>query len=89
VGELKRYKVSVDGVQETKWFGCDVWPAAEGYIMVHSGRSVLWSGVLGKYGTGVHILAGEDLLQFCETNQLSIINSFFKKRYCGMWTPSN
>jgi len=200
-GELKRYKVSVADVQETKWFGCDVWPSAEGYIMLHSGRSVpldgttairredvgiilivkakatwraageVWravssrlimarlkwickrwqqqktsfvtllcayaptandppsvkssffeelqdcldsvpqgdtllmlnarvgihddndelsSGVLGKYGTGVHNLAGEDLLQVCETNQLSIMNSFFQEEI--LWhvdTPSN
>ena len=38
VGELQCYKVSVGGIQETKWFGADVWPAANGYILLHSGR---------------------------------------------------
>ena len=38
VGELQRYKVSVGGIQETKWFGADVWPAANGYTLLHSGR---------------------------------------------------
>ena len=200
VGEVKRYRVSVAGVQETKLFSSDVWPAAEGYIMLHSGRSVpsdsmaairregvgiilnvkataawraagevrkvvnsrlimarlkwvckrwqhhktsfvtilcafaptarfppsvkysfieesqdclgsvpqddtllilgdfnvcvdvyddndeLWSGVLGKHGIGVCNLAGEELLQFCETNQLSVMNSFFEKKYYGTRT---
>ena len=27
VKELRRYRVSVAGIQETKWFGTDVWPA--------------------------------------------------------------
>ena len=36
--ELKRYNIAVAGIQETKWFGVDVWPAAEGYTFLHSGR---------------------------------------------------
>ena len=40
VGELQRYNVSVGGIQETKWFGADVWPAANGYTLLHSGRPV-------------------------------------------------
>ena len=34
--ELKRYGVSITGIQETKWFGNDVWPA-DGYTFLHSG----------------------------------------------------
>ena len=30
VGELKRYRESVTGIQETRWFGKDIWPAVEG-----------------------------------------------------------
>lgn len=37
VRELKRYRVSVAGIQESKWFGSDVWNAGE-YIFLHSGR---------------------------------------------------
>ena len=37
VRELKRYGVSVAGIQETKWFGNDVW-VADGYTLLHSGR---------------------------------------------------
>ena len=44
VGELKRHRVSVAGVQESKWFGSDVWPAAEGYTFLHSGRPLPDSG---------------------------------------------
>ena len=27
---------SVVGIQETKWFGKDVWPAVEGFMFLHS-----------------------------------------------------
>ena len=37
VKELRRYRVSVAGIQETKWFGKDVW-FADGYTFLHSGR---------------------------------------------------
>ena len=26
------------GILENKWFGADVWPAANGYTLLHSGR---------------------------------------------------
>ena len=44
VGELQRYKVSVAGIQETKWFGADVWPATSEYTMLHSGKSTSGAG---------------------------------------------
>ena len=37
VGELRRYGVSIAGIQESKWFGSNVWPA-DGYTFLHSGR---------------------------------------------------
>ena len=37
MSELDRYNVSVAGIQETKWFGRDVWTAG-GYTFLHSGR---------------------------------------------------
>ena len=37
VRELKRYGVAVAGIQESKWFGSDVWDAGE-YTFLHSGR---------------------------------------------------
>ena len=44
VGELQRRGVSVAGVQETRWFGEDVWPAIGGFTFLHSGRPlpVVW-----------------------------------------------
>ena len=37
VNELRRYRVSVAAIQETKWYGSDVWEA-QGYTFLHSGR---------------------------------------------------
>ena len=37
VQELKRYRVAVAGIQESKWFGSDVWDAGE-YTFLHSGH---------------------------------------------------
>ena len=36
VRELKRYGISIAGIQDTKLFGSDVWPA-DGYTFLHSG----------------------------------------------------
>ena len=37
VKELKRLDVAIAGIQETKWFGSDVWNVV-GYTLLHSGR---------------------------------------------------
>ena len=37
VKELKRLDVAIAGIQETKWFGKDVWNA-NGFTLLHSGR---------------------------------------------------
>lgn len=34
---LRQFGVAIVGVQETKWFGSDVW-TADGYTLLHSGR---------------------------------------------------
>lgn len=39
VKELVRNGVSVAGIQETKWFGCDIWKTAS-HTFLHSGRTV-------------------------------------------------
>jgi len=50
----------------------------------------LWIGFLGNHGIGVRNLPGEDLLQFCGINQLSVMNSFYTVRrrsiMVRMWT---
>jgi hypothetical protein len=52
--ELRRYRVSVGAIQETKWYGRDVWHA-EGYTFLPSGRP-LPSGdenAIRKEGVGI------------------------------------
>ena len=53
--ELKCYRVSVAGVQETKWFGSDVWEV-DGYTFLHSGRRLPADGEVGVRGEGVGIM---------------------------------
>ena len=47
----------------------------------------LWPGTLGKHGLGKSNEAGEELLEFCATNQLTIMNTWFKKKeiHLGTW----
>ena len=47
----------------------------------------MWSSVLGHFGIDDINQAGEDLLSFCDLNQLSLINTWFKKRdnLFGTW----
>ena len=54
VQELRRYGVSIAGIQESKWFGCDVWPAT-GYTFLHSGRPLPSDGetVMRNEGVGI------------------------------------
>lgn len=40
VKEVQRVDIDIVGVQETKWFGCDVWSAADGFTFLHSGRNL-------------------------------------------------
>ena len=56
MGEVKRYGISVAGIQETKWFGKDVWPAAEGFTFLHSGRPLLANGEDAARNEGVGIM---------------------------------
>ena len=35
VDELKHYSISITGIQETKWFGSDIWPIGE-WTFLHS-----------------------------------------------------
>lgn len=53
VGEVKHYGISVAEMQETKWFGKDVWPAAEGFTFLHSGRSLPANGEDATRNEGV------------------------------------
>ena len=52
--ELRRLKVAVAGIQETKWFGQDVW-SEDGYTLLHSGRTLPGDGepLLRNEGVGI------------------------------------
>ena len=46
-----------------------------------------WRGVVGKHGLDERNEVGEDFLQFCALNQLTVMNTWFQKRdiYYGTW----
>ena len=44
------------GIQETKWFGLNVWPADNGWVFLHSGRPSPSSNEVAQCGEGVGIL---------------------------------
>ena len=53
VKELRRLKVAVAGIQETKWLEQDVWNA-DGYTLLHSGRTLCSDGEpLRNEGVGI------------------------------------
>jgi len=52
---VKELKVAVAGIQETKWFGQDVWDA-DGYTLLHSGHTLLGDGEPLLKNTGVGIV---------------------------------
>ena len=56
--ELRRYGVSVAAIQETKWFGSDVWEA-QGYLFLHSGRPLPKEGEVAARNEGVGIALDE------------------------------
>lgn len=56
VGELKRNGVSVAGIQDTRWFGNDVWPAADGYTFLHLGWPLPGRGESATRNERVEIL---------------------------------
>ena len=39
-----------------------------------------WQGVVGKYGLDERNEAGEELIQFCALNQLTVMNTWFQKK---------
>ena len=56
-------------------------------VGVFNPQDELRHGVVSKHGIKERNLAGEEYLQFCECNQLSIINTCFQKKliYYGTW----
>ena len=58
VKELKRYNISITAVQETKWFGSDIWKA-EGHVLLHSGQPLPSISEAAVRREGVGILLDE------------------------------
>ena len=52
--ELVKFRVGVAGIQETKWFGSDVWPIGN-CTFVHSGRPIPTGGEPTRRNEGVGI----------------------------------
>ena len=59
VHELQRYCVTLPAMQETKWFGLDVWPAEGGWIFLHSGRLFPSAEDVAQHRVGVGILQAQ------------------------------
>ena len=60
------------------------------HVGVQDRSSELLSNMLGCFGIDDRNQAGKDLLNLCDLNQLSLMNTWFQKdsfRY-GMWTHS-
>ena len=60
IKELKRLGVAVAGIQETRWFGSDVWTAADGYMLLHSGRPLPEESAPQTRNEGVGIMLDKD-----------------------------
>ena len=56
--ELRRYGIAIAAIQETKWFGSDVWQS-DGYTLLHSGRPLPGDEEPGIRNEGVGIMLDE------------------------------
>ena len=47
----------------------------------------LWHGTVDRHGIAERNFASEELLQFCESNQLTVMNTCFEKKpvHHGTW----
>ena len=54
---MQRYSITIMGIQETKWFGSDMWLADKGWeTFLHCGRSLQSSNESAQCGKGVVII---------------------------------
>ena len=58
VKELKRLRISIARIQETKWFGKNIWNA-NGYTLIHPGRPLPNEDEPQRRNEGVGILLDE------------------------------
>ena len=59
VKELKRYHVCVAVIQETKWFGKDIWAAVDGCMFLHWGHPLPEGDGIAHRSEGVGIFLKE------------------------------
>ena len=55
VKEFTRYRIAIDGIQETKWFESDVWLSGD-WTFLHSGWALPVDGDVATWRVGVGIL---------------------------------
>ena len=55
IREFQRYRISIAGVSETKWFGNDIY-SVDGFTVLHSGRAEPGRGQPVERGEGVAII---------------------------------
>ena len=55
VHELKRFKMNITGISETKWFGNNVYDV-EGFTIIYSGRPIPDKGGRVEYNEGVGVV---------------------------------
>ena len=85
VDELGRYKVDIAALQETKWFGEDVYRVGESVVLA-AGRPVPGPGVVRQRGEGVAIVLSGLAVgawktcrwQLLESLELEVGDSYFE-----------
>ena len=85
VDELGRYKVDIAALQETKWFGEDVYRVGESVVLA-AGRPVPGAGVVRQRGEGVAIVLSGLAVgawktcrwQLLESLELEVGDSYFE-----------
>ena len=76
VDELSKFNVAVAGIQETKWFGADVWPIGR-RVFLHSGRPLPSGGEPARRNEGVGLVLNEEMTKMWRRGgeQWTAINS--------------
>ena len=69
IGELRRYKTSADGMQETKWFGGDVWSEG-GFTLLQSGQQLPSDNEQVERNEGVGIVLDEAAAVWKEAGEI-------------------
>lgn len=93
VKELQKFGVAIAGIQETKWFGRDVWNS-DGYTLLHSGRQLPEDGepIMRNEGVGILLdrhatLAWKDAGELWEAVSSRVVMARLKVVRCGQRRP--